>query len=229
MNLVISRVSIDARMLEVRSLISFIKTQESTATPPVDTDAVKIVRGLFYVHLYGAFEKTVNECVETYLRSIAALELEVLHVAPQLMPLALDAKFRSLHSVPGTSNWRKRIALIDSMVSAEVCAINDLVFAEQLQNVWPETIENIVEYLGIGGITFDEADVLACKEIVDKRNQVAHGRTSPLKIGASVKAIDLESRFESILSLLEEFIVFLETKFVTLIYVKPEYHAHYNA
>lgn len=229
MNLVISRVSIDARMREVRSLISFIKTQESKATPPVDTDDVKILRGLFYVHLYGAFEKTVNECVESYLRSIATLELEVRHVTLQLIPLALDAKFKALHSVPGTSNWKKRVTLVESMSSSEVCEVNDLLFADQLQNVWPDTLRNIIQYLGLGTVAFTEADTLACSEVVDKRNQVAHGRTSPLRVGASIKSADLESRLNSILSLLEQFILHLEAQYTTLTYIRPEFHANYTA
>ncbi|MBU9229665.1 hypothetical protein KTD22_23880 [Burkholderia multivorans] len=228
MSLDIPRTDIDARFMEVRNLLSFIKSQESTDTPPIDAEHVKIMRGLFYVHLYGAFEKSINEAVSSFLRAVADLQLQTLHVAPSFLPLALDGRFKSLHSTPGESNWKKRVLFVGAMLADNPCSINDAIFSDQLQNVWPATLRDISSYMGIDEPVFDSTHVLAMNEVVEKRNQVAHGRISPLKVGANIRANNLEDRFNSIESVLSEFILHLENSFDSLCYIKQEFRGQYQ-
>ena len=52
------------RFNEVLLNLAFIESIEPSAEPPIH---VKIQRGLYYVHLYSALEKVVNETVEQAL------------------------------------------------------------------------------------------------------------------------------------------------------------------
>ena len=81
----------------------------------MDSDEVKILRGLFYVHLYGAFEKSVNDIIQSYLRKVETLGVVKAHAVPQFWPTALDASFKSLQSTQGVGNWKKRAEFISSI------------------------------------------------------------------------------------------------------------------
>jgi hypothetical protein len=220
---------IDARFQEARNLLSFIKSQESTATPPVDSGYVKSMRGLFYVHLYGAFERSVNDSVSTFIRGTVDLEVNVQHITPHFLPVALDARFKSLQGTQGSGNWKKRLEFVGAMIATGTCSINDALFSEHLQNAWPQTLAAVATYLGIGTPAFEASDVLAVDEVVDKRNAVAHGRASPAEIGASTRSGTLESRFDSTKAVLLRFMAHLEAGFDSLTCVRPEFRPLYQA
>lgn len=221
-----SRTDVDKRLLEVRTLLSSIKSQESTATPPVDSDDVKIIRGLFYVHLYGAFEKSVNEIVLYALREIDMLKLKHLHIAIEFLPVALASIFQALQAPTYDSRWKKRVEFIKTIESSAVCKINENVFSDQLQNVSPERLQEIITYLCLTS-PFSEADMLSIGEIVEKRNQVAHGRTNPLRVGSSVKSLELESRLTTTILVIDQFITCIEQGLESLSFVNPLYTAEY--
>ncbi|EJL93511.1 hypothetical protein PMI16_00561 [Herbaspirillum sp. CF444] len=225
----ISRTEIDVRMLEVRTLLSFIKTQESTATPPVDSDDVKIIRGLFYVHLYGAFEKSVNEVVIHALREIASMNIKHGHAALDFLPVSLAQTFQSLQSPTSDAKWGQRVKFVQSMQSLDVCKIKDDIFADQLQNVSPTRLIEILNYLCITQHEFVQTDLLAVSEVVEKRNQVAHGRTNPLRVGSSVKSSELEGRLQSVLSVMDQLILCVDNGLAAMKFVKNEFHAEYAA
>lgn len=225
----IDQAEIDARFRGVRTLLSFIKSGESTEMPPVDSDEVKILRGLFYAHLYGAFEWSVNDAVQKYLRGLSLLKIESAHTAFRFWPAALDGKFKALQTTYGTGNWRKRVAFIDAIESLDECAINDALFSEHLQNAWPDTVELVLRYLGLTPPNWNSADVLYLREVVDKRNQVSHGRTDPIRVGSGGRSDDLEYRLLAVKAILDSFVLALESQFPTFTYIKPEFHEIYSA
>lgn len=227
MTLAFPQRDVDARFHEVRNLLSFIKSQESTATPPVDVGYVKSMRGLFYVHLYGAFERSVNDSVSTFIRATVDLNVNVQHITPHFLPTVMDARFRSLQSTQGAGQWKKRVEFVSAMMSTTTCSINDALFSEHLQNAWPETLAAVATYLGVGVPMFDPSDVLAVDEVVDKRNAVAHGRASPAEIGSSARSDTLENRFNATRTVLTRFMSHLDTGFEARTCVRPEFHSLY--
>lgn len=227
MSFSIDRTNINERMQQVRVLLSFIKSQESQLLPPTDTDEVKILRGLFYVHLYGAFEKSISEGIEAYLSSINGLLVKFLHLSPGFLPTALDSRFNALQN-GDSKKWKKRVDFIDSMFSTEHCAINSSIFSAQLQNAWPEILEEILQYLGVNQpISKKHSDRAYLTEVVDKRNQVAHGRGSPLQIGRSGRSSDLELRYDALLRIINDFLDVLEQHFSTIEFVSSPHKTQY--
>lgn len=224
--LVISRSIIDQRFFEVRVFISHIKTIESQETPPTDEDYVKIMRGLFYVHLYGAFEKSINLATSAFINALTSLGIKLCDATHSFLPMALDSKFKSLENTNGAT-WRKRIELMQLPTTNEVANINDSIFSQQLQNAWPETIYSIMNYMGIGIAQFESNDILAMKEVVEFRNQVAHGRNSPLVLGTGKKSDLLEKRFISATNMINTYINHLENSFNSLSLIKEECKQNY--
>lgn len=226
MSTTFSRANVYARFLEVRTLLSSIKSQESTETPPVDSDDVKIIRGLFYVHLYGAFEKSVNEIVMFALREIDSLAIKNFHAAADFLPVTLANIFQSLQAPTTDSKWKKRVEFVKAMQSSAACKISDSVFGDQLQNVSPDRLQEIITYLCLPS-PFSDNDLLPIGEIVEKRNQVAHGRTSPLRVGSSVKSAELESRLTATISIVDRLIECIENGLESLNFISPLYLSEY--
>lgn len=228
MTLQIDRTDIDHRLLGTKGYLSFIRSLESDSTPPVDSEDVKTLRGLFYVHLYGAFEKSVNECVSAFLSALSTLDIIVPEFEPRIWPIALDKYFRSLHSLPADSSWKKRRDFVTGYQAGDSCLLNDGLFSGQLQNAWPETIEEILANMGIPAPPFEHGDTLAIREIVAKRNEVAHGRSTPARVGASVRADNLQPRLESVERYIETLAVTLESEYLSLNYVQDQFRPKYQ-
>jgi len=226
MDFSIERSNVNERMQQVRDFLTFIKTQESEDTPPLDTNIVKTLRGLFFVHLYAAFEKSVNEGVEQYLQSVGSLNIKYSDIVNVFLPTALDAKFTSLQS---GERWQSRVDFSKMLESEEICLINNSVFSMYLQNTKSKVLENIALYIGISNKYFpNERDSHYLDEVVEKRNQVAHGRNTPITIGASGRAVDLEIRIDAVNRILENFFEILEDNFNSLNFVKIENKATYK-
>lgn len=224
----VDRTDIEARFREVRSLLSYIKAAESDETPPADSEEVKILRGLYFVHLYGAFEKSTNESFQAYLRGLSSLRLSRKHTAVKFWPTAFDSHFKSVQTTFSEKQWKKRRAFIEAIEEDAACEINDGAFADQLQNVWIETITDILGYLGLAPPDWQEGDARYLDEIVNKRNQVAHGRTSPLSVGSSGRSSDLQIRFEAVYRIMDALIRRLEDGHQSLPYVRDEFRPQYS-
>jgi len=219
---------IEERFRSVRSLLTFIKGNESDATPPVDTDDVKALRGLFFVHLYGAFEKSVTETVQAYLRKVSLIEVSCCHIGFSMWLTAFDAKFRSIQDAQGRGGWKKRKDFVAAVQSQDACVIADGVFSDRLQNVRPEVIRDIFEYLGLSSVFLNESDCLILNEVVEKRNQVAHGRTDPVVIGSASTSADLESRFGAIYGMAFGLLASMREQLADLYFVKDQHRPLYQ-
>jgi hypothetical protein len=226
MELSIERARVSERMKDVRTLLSFIKSQESETLPPVDSDTVKILRGLFFVHLYGAFEKSVNEAVEQYLQQISTLKLKISDFACGFLPIALDPRFASLQS---TAKWQSRVDFSQALESTDACVINNAVLANQLQNTWAHTLSVVATYIGASqSYKPDGRDSHYLDEVVEKRNQVAHGRVPPVLVGSTGRSSELELRFAALNRLLEGFFQMLESHFNNFEFLKRDIQPNYK-
>jgi hypothetical protein len=103
--------AITTRFVEVQEFLSFISHAER---PPPERDSieVRLMRGLFYVHLYGAFEFSVNRIVVGAAQVINQAQVPHNNVTHPLGALVLDRNFNSLSQVG--RNWPKRLARANS-------------------------------------------------------------------------------------------------------------------
>lgn len=217
------RTQISERFREVRSFLSFVKTLESTETPPVDSIEVKALRGLFYVHLYGALEQSLNEVLESFLQAISELELCNHDFDISILPTVMNAQFKSLSDVQGQKKWQKRVDFVSAISGGNPSKIENTVFSPLLQSAEIKTISNIVSYIGISPREIQESnDRHYVDEVVQKRHQVAHGRASPAAVGASRRTDELEPRLEAIWRIVDLFSNILEQHFKTLSFLTED-------
>jgi hypothetical protein len=227
MSLSIERTSANERFQQARTLLSFIKTQESSDVPPIDTDEVKILRGLFFVHLYGSFEKSVNEAVEKYIQKIDELNVAFCDFSSLFLPTALDPVFTSIQM---GGKWDKRVDFFKAIESTEKCSIRNTIFSDQLINTWFKNLDRIAICIGARRpFLKNYSDSLYLDEVVEKRNQVAHGRNTPLSVGSSGRSADLESRFVAVRRVFDDYCEMLESHYNCLEFIKASSRADYTA
>jgi len=205
------------------SHIESIEPNELTEEAPA---YVKIQRGLYYVHLYSAFEKTVNEVVETALSIIESKGVKNKHFETTFNVISLNSKMQSFKSCGYREYFNKSIDVFKSIGSDDSFKINNTIFSQNLQNVWFETIQQILDIFGISRI--DPRFKPIVNEVVENRNAVAHGRETPIEIGERHRANVLREKTTKIQLIAEEFIDSFETYISDLAYIRQDCRADYT-
>lgn len=208
----VSRVQINERFREARTFLSHIKVCESTSVPPIDTEEVKILRGMFYVNLYGILEQSISIVIEEFLVAVAALKAKNFEFSVLFLPTALNAQFKSIADAQTERKWQKRVDFVNSIFNGEESKIESLLFSPHLQSCSNTTMSSILSYIGMSSAAISSnPDRHYIDEIVNKRHAVAHGRTSPATVGANGRSSDLDIRFDAVQRTVELFISQIET------------------
>lgn len=203
--------STDSRLAEVRKLLEHIKRLESAAAR--DHDAVSgetaaILRGMFFVHLYGALEYAVSLSVQVLLQEITRLAISFSHFEHLVFAVALDPEFKSIVDTGWDSKLEKRRLLLQKQLSMDSCALNDTVFHDQLQNVWTRTLDQVFENLCITADSVPEIRMRGyVDELVTHRNEIAHGRSSASVVGRLKSSGDLEERIKAVSQIIDHVII----------------------
>lgn len=192
--------NVDARFAEIHKLLTHIKNLEISAIRDKDSvsgEIATILRGVFFVQLYGAFEYAVSLSLQVLLQEISRVAVPYCGFERLFHAVALDPQFKGISDTG--SKWKKRKVLLERQISNEICALNDAVFQDQLQNIWYETLTDLFGYLCIASKPVPEDRMRGyIDEIVEYRNAVAHGRLSSLEVGRLKTVEDIEKRLDAI-------------------------------
>jgi len=196
---------------------------ESTETPPLDSEEVKILRGLFYVHLYGALEQSLNEAVACFLQEIASMNFCAKDFSLGFWPVAMNSHFQGLSAVQSNKKWSKRVEFVSAVLSENPCEIGNAIFSPHFQSSESTTISDVARYLGMNHLPIaSSADRYYVDEVVQKRHQVAHGRVNPSLVGARGRSSELEIRFDAVSRIVEMFMSLLEEYYSSLAFLTDE-------
>ena len=192
------RTEVAARLVEVRQLLDVVRQLEST--PPIpDPPEARILRALFFVHLYAALEFTVSQGVQRLLQGVEKLKASSNHFEARFHSVVLDPNFNSLRNVGEEKRWSTRVKFFDQQLSSDVLPINPDIFYLYLQNVWVEKLETLFASLSIDQpVVPDPSYRLYVDELVDRRNGIAHGRFSAVGIGGAFRSAELNTRLSAI-------------------------------
>ena len=168
--------NVDPRLAENQKLLALIRkleTQAANDKDQVSAENATLLRGLFFVHLYGTLEYSITLSVQVLLQEMTKVCVPYSSFEHLLHVVALDAQFRSLAEPGLKSKWQKRKELLNKQISSESCSLNDTVFQDQLQ------MRGYID------------------EIVDNRNAIAHGRQSAQEVGRRTTSTDLDERLRA--------------------------------
>jgi hypothetical protein len=221
----------DARLAEVQKLLAHIRRLEAAVTTEHDAvsgEAASILRGLFYVHLYGALEYAMSLSVQVLLQEITKVAVPYSHFEHLMHVIALDADFQSMVDSGWESKFPKRRQLLEKQISGAACSLNDTVFDNQLQNLWFKTLSSVFEYLRIPADPVPERRMQGyVGEIVNYRNEVAHGRSSASVIGRIVSSPELEVRLKAVREIIDYVMINFEDYLTKREFVAPPHRASY--
>lgn len=224
-NAVKSRTS--ERFNEVLIFLNYVSSQEPSNPTEVVPLEVKIMKGLFYVHLYSAFEKSINDVVETMLSLISSKSVKNNHLLAPVLSVVLTDKIKSLKDCGYSKLFTKSSDVFVDAASTNIMPINETVFSSHLQNVWVKTIEEIFVTLGMNPISLDMRSKTTIDEIVERRNSVAHGRDSAASVGERYRANVLREKMEILSSSSNEIINSIEEHYLSKRFIKPTVRRHY--
>jgi hypothetical protein len=215
------------RFNEVQIFLNYISSLETDSSSVIPLE-LKIMKGLFYVHLYSAFEKSINEVIETCLLLIASKNVRFKHFSPTLLSIALSDKVKSLVDSNHQSSMTKSAEIFEASISQNIANINETALSNKLQNVWVKTINEVVKILGMEEVMISAQMKITINEIVDKRNAVAHGRDSAASIGERFRANELRDRLNLVSSATHIIIDSIEVHCEKMRYIKPSARRLYS-
>jgi MAE_28990/MAE_18760-like HEPN len=193
---------VDVRLSEVQRVLTLVKKLEDIALnekDPASAEHAAILRGLFFVHLYGALEYSITLSVQVLLQEMTKVAVPFCRFEHLLHAVALDDDFRSLADPGLKLRWPRRRELLTKQTSTEPCSLNDTVFHDQLQNIWYETLSSVFQYLCIPQSAVPEERMRGyLDEIAENRNAIAHGRQSAQGVGRRVTSSELEDRLDAV-------------------------------
>jgi|SRR5471030_1701919 len=207
------------RLTEVQLLLNHIASLEpKDATTPHPSE-VKILRGFFYVHLYAALEKSINEAVQLTLRLIANHNAPGKHYQLNFGSIAARGKLQSFKSCSHKHYHDNALAIFTMLNSTETTNIDETQFSDTLMNVWMKSIIEVLDSFGID-LSVDPRTRTTINELVENRNKVAHGRESALAVGERHRSNILREKFTITTSLIDAVTNKLETFYSSRSFIK---------
>jgi hypothetical protein len=193
------RLQVTERFHEVDTYLSGIASLESADPRIPDSIDVRIMRGLFFVHLYGAFEYAIDQSFIRLAQHISTHPVLLRHLEKAIFSVSLDSTFRSIHDL---TDWRKkfprRVELIAQMGAASSAAIPDTVLSEGMTSLTSATISVAFQVYGLKGSPFvDPSAGQYINEVFERRCAVAHGRESPVTVGVK-RTSELRRRYDAL-------------------------------
>lgn len=216
-----------SRFNEVQLLLNYITSLEPTLPTDPTPSEVKILRGLFYVHLYAALEKSMNDVVQKTILLINSKNIKNRHYTLAFNSISVFDKIQSLKESGYKKVIERTIQLFAEVGSANVRNLNETTFSKRLQNVWIDTIEEVMLAFGMPPLVLTARERATIDEIVDKRNAVAHGGESASYVGerhrAAVLRVKLQIAQDFMINVIDRFEEFYDNKK----FLKPVMKKHY--
>ena len=212
---------------EVLQYLNYITSQEPDNITFVTPIEIKIMRGLFYVHLYAALEKTVNDIVQQTLIKVSSHNVKHNHYTIPFNAISLMNRLRSFKDSSYNIFIQKSTEIFEDMTCSRVSTINETAFSNNLQNVWIRTIDEVRKAFGMAPFALEPRVKATVDEVVDKRNAVAHGRENASTIGERHKTDVLRVKMDIVTNFTYQLIDEFETYYTGRYFLKPNTKRYY--
>ena len=93
------------RVQEAQTLVNAIKRNEASK---IYEDETKVLKGLFFVEVYGAIESCIRDCVTIGISHLNNLSLTVSELRPELWALAFNPDCTRIEQNSENKKWTNR-------------------------------------------------------------------------------------------------------------------------
>lgn len=183
------------RVQEAQALINVIKRNEVSMSHEEET---KVLKGLFFVEVYGAIEKCIHDCVTIGISFLNGLTLKVSDIRPELWALAFDPDCTRIEQNSGSKKWTNRNKLFVQLYGSNMInSIDPELFPTSIGNIKMEQIAGVWKTFGIKepinpDLTKGYDQTLS--NIADGRMKIAHGRETSAQVGATITSAELQKK-----------------------------------
>ncbi len=223
------RLGLSHRVAEARELINHLRAAEANAPPLSPPSALgAVVRGLFFVSCYGALEYSVSEGSRTFIAFLSGYGVRNRHLQWSINAVALDAQLTSIANRGDKKKWEARRSIFERFEDGSLCSTSDTVFGTYVHNIWPQTIKEIFDCFSIDKpIASDPAQIPYLIELVERRNEIAHGRKTASDASSGRTAQDLGQILDAVYGVCLYFLSSLEEHGSEKKFIQPAYRRKY--
>jgi hypothetical protein len=183
------------RLASARAFLRVIEAHEKTGGSGTGDVASRSGKGMLFVSNYAAYEYVVVEIVKSMIGDINQRGLTYASVRTDLMALALDSDFSSVIDGALKKTWAARSLLLKKTRSTTAVVIKDNLFPKDGSQFRAAQLETIWNIFGVPLPIVPEPRLLDhIREMVDTRNDIAHGSQAPEHVGGRFSIVDIERR-----------------------------------
>ena len=165
---------------------------------PASQELVKVLKGSFFVLLYGALEKTVFFLVNLCIQILNTKHEKLLDLKPVLWAIVFNDECNAIHDA-GDKKWTKRWELFSQVKDGVAKQMNDNLYPTTIGNIKLPQIEGIWRTFGIlTPARMNERIATRLANLADNRMRVAHGRESVSTVGAGYTGADLYNFYSEV-------------------------------
>lgn len=176
------------RLRNARAIYELVKRQE---LDPAKSFENKVLKGLFFVALYGALEKGLSFSVSICIESLNQLNLDLLQIKPVLWALVFDSDCVRIEQ-GGGKKWKNRNMLFSEIKDVKAKSIDSILFPTSIGNIKKEQIEGIWKTFDLQSVIFPDPSVIGRLEtLAENRMSIAHGRRIASEVGSNYSADEL--------------------------------------
>ena len=219
---------VNSRFGEVTVLLNDIKSIEDSVTPPAVLPVeCKILKGLFYVHIYACIEFAVNKLVVDTLSLIKSKNITYGHYENKFHTISLHSQLQSIRDCNSKLFLDKSADIFIQIDSTDIAAFDETLVSKYIQNIWGKTFNQLTKTLGMPLFTISGRTIAIFDELVDNRNKAAHGRDSAENVGSSPNYIDLKQKYDEVYVTINSYIDHYELYYQSKDYIKVTQRASY--
>ncbi len=163
---------------------------------PGQTNEAATCKGLVFVTLYGIYEFAVRSSVRAALDALGQDQICATDLRSEILALVLDPIWTSAGTAGRARTWEKRIELVSAArETSGALAFRDTLFPNDGSHFRTNQLRTIWRVFSIAEPIVSEPRHLGrINELVENRNAIAHGRSTPGEIGRRYSTQDLEKR-----------------------------------
>jgi hypothetical protein len=159
-------------------------------------DATRAVRGHIYVTLFGMYERCVSDCVYTAVYIANNLAIPVADLKQGFRLLALLPQFQGYRDCTMERSWPRGIQILETSGSSDA-GILHAVFPADGSFMKPSQLELIWELFDLAGDPWPDPRLKGrIFEVVEARNDIAHGLQAASTRGAQLSNLEMLDRID---------------------------------
>lgn len=213
------RSNVNTRISNSRSFFESIKKQETSLDPILKQNA-RMSKGLFFVELYGIWEYTVHTTLQIVNHNLTIASIDHQDIKEEVLSIKMNSNFDSLKN-SSKRKWEKRADVLKLTNDTQPFKLINYIDITSGKNIKLSQLETIWKCYSISTPIIPHIRFRGrLEELVDNRNEIAHGRSSAYVVGRRYTLTEIEQRLNDLDTMCFHYISKLEDYIKNLEYIR---------